>query len=65
MRKIKNFKEERYERLGKSYFAEGNYEKAFYYYRKYLKKLKKDLPGSDDKVIEANIKLGDVEVKLK
>ena len=62
---LKNFKEERRERLGESYFAEGDYENAFYYYRKYLKNLKKDLPDSDDKVIEANIKLGDVEVKLK
>ena len=44
-------------RLGESYFIEGNYVKASYYYLKNLQKVKKFFPESDDRVIHAHEKL--------
>ena len=44
-------------RLGESYFLEGNYTKAGYYFGKNLQKVKKFFPQSDDRVIHAHEKL--------
>ena len=48
-------------RLGESYFLEGNYERAVYYFIKHVRKVHKFYPDSDDRVIHGHEKLADAQ----